>query len=124
MDDKRPLSHKLRAAGMAASGLDVTAICWPSHQEDDGFISDADLAMLGVMYECPEWQTLAQRLVDVGRWKRDGRKKGYHIQGFLDFNPSSADIEARRERDRERKRNRLRSGTDSARNPDGSDAES
>ena len=124
LDDKRPLDPRVRAAGMAASGLDVTAICWSAHQEDDGFIADVDLEMLALMYGCPEWPDLARRLVEVGRWKRNARKKGYDVQGFLKYNMAKADIEARRERDRKRKRERLRGDVDSTRNPDGSDAES
>lgn len=123
LDDKMPMSSKLRSAGVPAFGLDVLAICWSAHQEKDGFISDEDLEMFGAMYAYPEWKDLADRLVEVGRWRRDGRKKGYAIQGFLDFNPSHADLEAKRKKDRDRKRTALGTTPDSARNPNGTGTE-
>lgn len=124
LDDKRAISSKLRAAGMAATGLDSTAICWSSHQEKDGFISREDVEMLANLYGCSDWESLAKELVKVDRWKWDGRRKGWVIQGFLDYNLSHADLETRRARDRERKRSRLRGDSDSARNPGGTDSES
>lgn len=123
LDDKMPLSPKLRAVGMPAFGLHVLAICWSAHQEDDGKIYDADLDWLAPMYGVTEWRPLADSLVSAAVWARDGRIKGYRIQGFLDYNPSKADLDERRKKDRERKRNRLRGTTDSARNPDGPAAE-
>lgn len=119
LDDKRALHPKCRAAGMAASGLDVVAMCWSSHQELDGFISCSDLQMLAEMYWCSDWNDLAARLVEVGRWREDKRKNGYVIRDYLDYNPSHAELEARRKADRERKRSRDGIHTDSARNPSG-----
>jgi hypothetical protein len=123
LDDKRATNSKLRSAGFAARGLDEAAICWSSHEEDDGFISDDDVEMLASLHHCQDWEGLVQTLVDVGRWKTDRRRRGYVIQGFLEFNPSRADLEARREKDRDRKRSRLRGDTDSARNLHGNQKE-
>lgn len=123
LDDKRATNHKLRTAGMAARGLDEAAICWSSHEEKDGFISEADIEMLSHLHGCTEWRDLVKVLVDVGRWKPNKRKRGYDIQGFLEFNPSRADLERRREHDRERKRNRFGNGTDSSGIPEGNGSE-
>lgn len=89
----------------------------------DGFISDNDLAMLGNLHGCTDVTNHAETLVTVGRWTRDGRRKGFKIRGFLDYNPSKSELESKRKADRERKRNRGGGGGDSARNPSGSDSE-
>lgn len=123
LDDKRATNHKLRTAGMAARGLDEASICWSSHEENDGFISVADVEMLAGLHRCDDWRDLATTLVDVGRWKVNKRKKGYDIQGFLEFNLSHADLERRRENDRMRKRTRLRGDADSIGNPNGNHAD-
>lgn len=124
LDDKRAISHKLLTAGFAARGLDEAAICWSAHQENDGFISDKDVTMLGVLHGCDDVDEHARTLVAVDRWARDGRRKGYVIRGFLDFNPSRAELEAKRAADRERKRKRAGVQADSVRNPDGGGVES
>lgn len=124
LDDKRATNRKLRAAGFAARGLDEAAICWSAHEETDGFISDDDLAMLANLHGCRKSEPLVKSLTDNGRWIRHDGRKGYEIVGYLEFNPSHAELEAARKRDRERKRKRGGSQSDSAGNPDGSDSES
>ena len=119
LDDRRAINHKLLTAGIAASGLDVIAMCWSSLHQNDGFISTDDLQLIATMYHCDDWEPLARRLVEVGRWTREGRKKGYRIRDFLDYNPSKADMEERRKKDRERKRQQFRGDVDSAGNPRG-----
>lgn len=49
-----------------------------------------------------ERSTVVAALVEAGIWEPNG--DGWYIHDFLDYNPSNADIEARREADRERKR--------------------
>lgn len=124
LDPKRAINHKLLTAGMAANGLDIVAMCWTTLQEDDGFISAKDVEMLAGMYRCEDWQDLVDTLVAVDRWTKDGRRKGYVIRGYLEFNFSKADMEARRKRDRDRKRAHMRGDSDSAGNPGGNGAES
>lgn len=124
LDPKRAVNHKLRTAGMAANGLDIVAMCWTTLHENDGFISAEDVEMLALMYRCADWEDLVERLLQVGRWTRDGRRKGFQIKDYLEYNFAKADLEARRKRDRDRKRNRFRGDADSVRNPDGSSAES
>ena len=123
LDDKRALNGKLRAAGFAARGLDEAAICWTAHEEQDGFVSDADVAMLASLHGCKKLSVLTDPLVKENRWTRNDAKGGWDIKDYLTFNPSHADLEAARERDRKRKRDRARGNTDSGRNPDGSDLE-
>lgn len=122
LDDKRALNAKLRRAGLAARGLDEAAICWSAHQEHDGFVSEEDVAMLTNLHGCKKPKPLIDVLVQVGRWERV--PGGYQLAGFLEFNPSRADLEARREADRKRKRSRHGVPPDSERNPEGADADS
>ena len=49
-----------------------------------------------------ERRTVVAALVDCGLWSENG--DGWIVHDFLDYNPSNADIEARRASDRERKR--------------------
>jgi hypothetical protein len=120
MDDKRALNKKLRAAGFAARGLDEAAIEWSAHEEDDGFISDEDVEMLANMHGCSDSVPLTSALKTVGRWSRNNRKGGWHIKDYLDFNPSHADLESKRQRDRERKRTHNGFHVESNGKPDGS----
>lgn len=123
LDDKRALNGKLRAAGFAARGLDEAAICWTAHEEQDGFVSDADVAMLASLHGCKKPALLTDALVKTGRWTRNDARGGWDIKDYLKFNPSHAELEAARRRDRERKRKRAEGQADSAGNPDGSDVE-
>jgi len=92
--------------------------------ENDGFISDDDLTMLAGMYRCSDWESLADTLVNVGRWTRDKRRNGFKIKDFLEYNFSKADLDSRRKRDRDRKRKALGFQSDSERIPDGRGGES
>jgi hypothetical protein len=126
LDDKRAMHRKFRRRGFAMRGLDEAAICHCAHEETDGFVSaDAieDLAHHhGVTTK--EAGKLAGVLVDVGRWQRDEARNGWWIIGYLDHNPSHAELEAKREADRNRKRTRNGFQTDSDRNPGGVAADS
>ena len=124
LDDKRALNAKLRAAGFAARGLDEAAICWSAHEESDGFVSDADVAMLASLHGCKKPSALTDALVREGRWTRNDTRGGWDIKDYLKFNPSHAELEASRRRDRDRKRRRAESTSDSAWNPDGRNVES
>ena len=106
MDDARAINGKLREAGFEARGLDEAAIEWSASQEHDGFISDADVEMLAALHGCKKVGRLTTVLVKVGRWTRDDERGGWWITNFLEFNPSRAELEAKRESDRKRKRSR------------------
>lgn len=129
LDDKRALHRKFRRQGFAARGLDEAAITYSAHEETDGFISDQALEDIAYHHgvELGDAVALAEQLSNgMGRWRRSARKgvDGWMVLGYLDFNPSHADLEAARKRDRDRKKKRGRGGGDSAGNPDGTDTES
>ncbi len=108
-DDQMHGHPKARRAGLAALGLWDMAGSHSMAYKLDGFV--------------PEWfvqswrggKGAAETLVAVGLWevsKRDG-EPGYCFHDWLDYQPSSDEIERDRERARERQREsrrRLREG--------------
>lgn len=120
VDDKRAMHRKFRRQGFAVRGLDEAAMCYCAHEETDGRITEValdDLAHhhgVGIVTA----KKLAGTLVTIGRW--EVVPTGWMVLGYLDFNPSHADLESKRKRDRERKR----LAGESSGNPSGSDAES
>lgn len=123
MDDKRGKHRKFRRQGFEARGLDEAAMCVCAHDETDGFISDAELEDLAHHHGVSLKRTiaLATKLKDpMKRWDRDDGRGGWIVLGYLDFNPSHDELDAKRKRDRLRKK----VPADSSGIPDGTDVES
>lgn len=122
LDDKRALHRKFRRHGFATRGLDEAAITYCSHEETDGFVSDDALDDLAHHHGVTLKATLAlaRELTNgMDRWDRDDERGGWWVKGYLERNPSHAELEAARDRDRNRKRKRQGSGLDSDRKPNG-----
>ncbi len=100
-DDRWATHPKLLAAGLEAKGLDASGICWSAGQETDGFVPDSALAVLGAGHRSPK--KVAERLIEVGRWARDDKRKGYVIHDFDRYNFTRSQGEAKRQREAERK---------------------
>ena len=88
----------------AAIGIWTLAGAWSMHEMTDGFVP---------AYAIEEWggdETHADALVTAGMWERDERDgdSGYQFVNWDEYQPTKADVEARRARDRERKRNQPR----------------
>ena len=135
VDDRLPTSRKLlripRAQRKAAIGVWTLAGAWSSHDETDGFVP---------AYVIDDWggdENDANALIKAGLWEHaehDG-DAGYQFVNWSEYQPLAADMEAKRAADRERKRAQARGkggkfagrtveGSDSARNPDGIQADS
>ena len=108
VDDRLPTSRKLmripRAQRKAAIGVWTLAGAWSMHEMTDGFVP---------AYAIEEWggdDTDAQALVRAGMWEEDERDgdPGWQFVNWDEYQPTKADVEAKRERDRERKRNQPR----------------
>ena len=97
LDDKFTGHPKVQAAGQAAAWLHVAGLCYAAQQETDGAIPDASLAGLG-QYSGARARKLAERLVEVGLWERNGT--GYVIHDYLEYNPSRKSLEEKRENNR------------------------
>ena len=108
VDDRLPTSRKLmripRNNRPAAIGIWTLAGAWSMHEMTDGFVP---------AYAIEEWggdESHAAALVHAGMWEEDERDgdPGYQFINWDEYQPTKADVEAKRERDRERKRNQPR----------------
>lgn len=89
LDDRYPDHPKLQALGDdydAGLSLDIRGKCYASANLTDGFIPERVFR---------HEKAMIARLVEVGLWHEvDG---GYVIHDFLDYNPSRAEVLAKRE---------------------------
>ena len=87
--DDRLWSHpKWLATPPAARGLWTSAGSWSAHQEQDGYVPSAILRVLG------HSKGHALALVRSGLWREvDG---GYVFHGWAEFQPTSAELQAKR----------------------------
>jgi len=102
LDDSFYTHPKIRKAWRtrASIGLHVMAISFAADHSTDGhvppeFVEDQ-------LPDPKEREAAVGVLLETGIWRENGN--GYVIHDFLDFNPSRADLTARREADRARKR--------------------
>jgi len=97
IDDQFHSNPKVVAAGSDAISLYIVALSWCGGYLTDGFIPTAQVRRLAL---CDDYETAAQRLVDVGLWHRvDG---GYEVNDYLEYNPSGEEIKAKRKAAAER----------------------
>lgn len=110
LDDQFPDHPKVVTAGPLAGWLHVCALAYCNRHLTDGFIPRAQVGRLAnfdgmlVGYEGddgdartahePTAYEMARALVEVGIWVE--LQGGYQIHDFLDFQPSRAEIEARK----------------------------
>lgn len=99
-DDSLHSHKKAMRAGVEAMGLWVLAGSWCADQLTDGWIPDYAALRLA-----PNAEELAERLVKAGLWEpaeRDG-EPGWIFHDWEQYQPSRADVEARRRSDAERR---------------------
>lgn len=102
VDDRLHAHPKPRRAGLAAMGLWVLAGSWVADSLSDGFLpTQQPWAWAG-----PDAPDLAQRLVDAGLWlpTEQAGEAGWLFHDWPDFQPTKADVMARRVVEREKKR--------------------
>lgn len=99
-DDRLPSSRKAAKAGVAAMGLWVLAGCWSAGEELDGFVPSYMVTRLGGA----EGEALASSLVSAGFWLEDEHdgEAGYRFHQWAEYQPTRAQLEAKREQARER----------------------
>src|SRR5690606_20482832 len=100
----RKLMRIPRSKRAAAIGVWTLAGAWSMHDLTDGFVP---------AYMIEEWggdESHADALVTAGMWEHDERDgdPGYQFVNWDEYQPTKADVEAKRARDRERKRNQPR----------------
>lgn len=97
VDDSFHSHPKVLATDPAALGLWVIAGSWCGANLTDGFVPDYVLPRL-----LPGSETLAQKLVTTGLWRR--AKGGYRFHDWSEYNPSAESVKAEREAAKERMR--------------------
>jgi hypothetical protein len=98
IDDQLHSHPKVRAAGLPALGLWSVAGAHSMAYKTDGFVPD------WFVKSWPNSRKLADRLVTAGLWlpaERNG-ETGWKFHDWLDYQSSSEDIEADREKARRR----------------------
>lgn len=100
VDDRLHAHRKARVAGLPAVGLWVLAGSWAADVLTDGFVPVTQPYAWGGTDE------LAQRLVDAGLWlpTEQAGERGWLFHDWPDFQPTRADVMAKRVSDRERMR--------------------
>lgn len=91
VDDSFHSHPKVIATDADALGLWVVAGAWSSSNLTDGFVPDHVLTRL-----LPDSDKLARKLVAAGLWRRV--RGGYQFHDWSDFQPSSSDVRAMREK--------------------------
>ena len=87
---------KVRRAGPDAELLYVRGLAHAKGGGTDGMIEDFDLPVVGV--GLPKLQARVDALVKVGLWEQ--RTGGYYISGWLNWNPSTAELADKKEQRR------------------------
>lgn len=117
VDDRLHAHRKARVAGLPAMGLWVLTGSWAADTLSDGFIPAGQPYAWGG----PDTPELADRLVDAGLWLPTEHlgEKGWVFHDWQDFQPTRADVVAKRVSDRERMRRwrSMRSGVTNGERP-------
>lgn len=113
VDDHLHSHRKAMRAGTEAMGLWVLAGSWSAAEESDGWVPDYVLTRL----VGANGDALAERLVAAGLWDADqyDGEDGYRFRGWDDFQPTKAQLEAKREQARERMQRVRANGASTAR---------
>lgn len=122
VDDGILDNPKIARAGVFGFALHMAAITWCCRNLTDGFIPSARVTALldlsrvmfdesnplalidgpscGTITEGLSAITIAEHLVDIGLW--EVAKGGYELHDFLEYNPSRAQVDAKRNTTKER----------------------
>lgn len=92
----------LAEAGEAAELLFVRGLAFSADILKDGFISDVQLTRF-VGVGMADAEERAARLVEVGLWRRDKRRGGYHVKSWAKWNATLEEIKAKQAADAARK---------------------
>lgn len=103
LDDGFAEHNKVIGLKDKAFRLHVAGLCHCARQLTDGHINETALKLLGVLISAPP-KRWADQLVTARLWQPDDFGNGYWIVNYLDWNPSAADVKAKRERNARRQR--------------------
>lgn len=104
-------------AGDDGGWLWVIALSWSARNLTDGHIPSRQLSRLTTLDDPP---TVAARLVDLGLFAVDTERGGWVVANFHRYQPTAAEVKAKREAEAERKRRvRTESGRTTTGRPHG-----
>lgn len=109
IDDQLYLNEKIDRAGEEAAWLYVCAICYANHKLTDGRVPRERIPKLAYPLKALK---LAERLVEVGLFERDG--DDFIIHDFLDWNDPAEVVLKRREQTKQRVTKLRRNGRSNA----------
>lgn len=117
LDDGFADHPKIDTLSDGAFRLHVSGLCYAAKHLTDGMLPARSLRRLTPTFD----EDLVAELVAVGLWHRLGEvtdadgtplDAGFELHDFLDYNPTAAEVKARREKDREKKRRQRARGSD------------
>jgi hypothetical protein len=111
LDDRFFVNGKVRKVGPMAKLLDIAAICFCSQVENDGHFGEEDLPMIALSAGVKSSGKYAAELMEARLWDKEGTS--YSVHDYLEYNPSHAELQAKREATKRRvyaHRNRVSNG--------------
>jgi hypothetical protein len=96
VDDRFPQHEKVLAAGPEAGWLYICGLCYAARTLSNGVLPRSELQTFSPYPEAQS-RDLAVALVDQGLWETT-RQQAWVIHDYLRYNPSRADVEAKRAR--------------------------
>lgn len=101
LDDGYDGNPKMLRLGLTATGLHARAIAYCAQHETDGKLPAAWVNAQLAELKPAEQRRLLEALLEANALERNG--SGYVIHDFLEYNPSRAELAARRQEEHERK---------------------
>jgi hypothetical protein len=99
-DDASGGNAKFLRAGLAAEGLHKRAVCWSNAQLSDGFVPAEWVQQQTFNLKSRERVALIDAMLREGLF--EPVPGGYRIHDYLDYQPSRAEVEAKRRKGNER----------------------
>lgn len=111
IDDGFTDNPKITGLSDKAFRLHMSALVYCARNLTDGAISEIALGLLGANSQIARPKRLVSQLENAGLWVRNGH--GWNIHDYLDYNPSRAELQEKRQlaRDRKRKQRNKSQGT-------------
>lgn len=109
LDDGFAEHSKIEALSAQAFRLHVTALCMAARKLTDGVVTEKDAKVCSVIAHSRPRHV--QELEAAGLWNRN--ENGWHINDYLEYNPSAKQVKEERRKAAERMRER-RSGGESS----------
>lgn len=112
-DDNAPEDPRVDGMSDGAFRLWFNAICYSNRNLTDGYVPNARIPRLTPRYK-PAHKA---ELIDAGAWHKE--QDGIRIHGYLDYQPSAAQVHEQRQYEREKKAQQRAKGANTPRATNG-----